>query len=135
VETILEKLGRWPTFYMTIEEAAELLVFHEQRSYKAARKSRLPVIRVLRSERLLVQVSMKVESEEEGLVGIWMEECFFLTAFMELTGTGSQGSFLLASGQETFEDYAECALFAPVAGPPEREYLLARAHRNASSKG
>ena len=52
METILEKLGRWPTRYMTIEEAAELLVFHEQTLYKAARNGRLPVVRIFGSLRV-----------------------------------------------------------------------------------
>ena len=37
---------------MTIEEAAELLVFHEQTLYKAARKGRLPVVRAFGSLRI-----------------------------------------------------------------------------------
>ena len=52
METILEKLARWPTRFMTIEEAAELLVFHEQTLYKAARKGRLPVVRAFGSLRI-----------------------------------------------------------------------------------
>jgi excisionase family DNA binding protein len=37
---------------MTIEEAAELLVFHEQTLYKAARNGRLPVVRIFGSLRI-----------------------------------------------------------------------------------
>jgi hypothetical protein len=40
VETILEKLARWPTRYMTIGEAAAILGHHEQTLYKAARSGR-----------------------------------------------------------------------------------------------
>jgi excisionase family DNA binding protein len=52
VETILEKLGRWPTRYMTIGEAADILGHHEQTLYKAARLGRFPVIRTFSSIRV-----------------------------------------------------------------------------------
>jgi excisionase family DNA binding protein len=52
VETILEKLGRWPTRYMTIGEAASILGHHEQTLYKAARTGRFPVVRTFGSLRV-----------------------------------------------------------------------------------
>jgi len=45
VQTIIEKLARWPTRYMTIAEAAEIVGHHEQTLYKAARAGRFPVVR------------------------------------------------------------------------------------------
>lgn len=52
METILEKLGRWPTRYMTIAEAVLLLNHHEQTLYKAVRAGRLPVVRTFGSLRI-----------------------------------------------------------------------------------
>jgi len=52
VETILEKLARWPTRYMTIREVAAILGHHEQTLYKAARCGRFPVVRTFGSVRV-----------------------------------------------------------------------------------
>ena len=52
VETILEKLARWPTRYMTIGEAAVILRHHEQTLYKEARRGRFPVVRTFGSLRV-----------------------------------------------------------------------------------
>lgn len=52
METILEKLARWPTCYMTIAEAAYILGHHPQTIYKAARAGRIPVVRTFGSLRV-----------------------------------------------------------------------------------
>jgi excisionase family DNA binding protein len=52
VETILQKLAEWPTRYMTMDEAADLLAMHVQTLYRAARNNRFPAVRVFGSLRI-----------------------------------------------------------------------------------
>jgi len=46
METILEKLAAWPTQYLTIEEASEIIRVGKQCLYKKIRQGRFRAVRV-----------------------------------------------------------------------------------------